>query len=217
MNISVVIADDHAVFREGLRLLLEVQKDIAIVGEAANGRDAVKEVKRLSPDIVIMDIAMSGMNGIEAAARISSAHPSSRVIILSMYKSDEYISRSLKAGAWGYLLKESAGTEVIDAVRNVHAGQRYLSRKVMNQVWKDYLSPGKTKTEDPLAVLSQREREVLQLVVEGKTSAEIADILFLSANTVDTYRGRIMHKLEIDNLPGLVKFAIQHGLTTLER
>ncbi len=218
MSIKVVIADDHAVFRDGLRSLLEAQKDITVIGEAANGRDAVREVKRLKPDVVIMDIAMAELNGIEAAAQISGALPSSRVVILSMYKSDEHISRSLKAGAWGYLLKESAGAEVIDAIRTVHAGQRYLSRKVLDHVWKDYLSPGKSREiKDPLAVLSQREREVLQLVVEGKTSSEIADILFLSPNTVDTYRSRIMQKLSMDNIPSLVKFAIQHGLTTLEQ
>lgn len=218
MSIKVVIADDHAVFRDGLRSLLEAQKDITVIGEAANGRDAVREVKRLKPDVVIMDIAMAELNGIEAAAQISGALPSSRVVILSMYKSDEHISRSLKAGAWGYLLKESAGAEVIDAIRTVHAGQRYLSRKVLDHVWKDYLSPGISREiKDPLAVLSQREREVLQLVVEGKTSSEIADILFLSPNTVDTYRSRIMQKLRMDNIPSLVKFAIQHGLTTLEQ
>lgn len=218
MSIKVFIADDHAVFRDGLRSLLEAQKDITVIGEAANGRDAVREVKRLKPDVVIMDIAMAELNGIEAAAQISGALPSSRVVILSMYKSDEHISRSLKAGAWGYLLKESAGAEVIDAIRTVHAGQRYLSRKVLDQVWKDYLSPGISREiKDPLAVLSQREREVLQLVVEGKTSSEIAEILFLSPNTVDTYRSRIMQKLSMDNIPSLVKFAIQHGLTTLEQ
>jgi DNA-binding NarL/FixJ family response regulator len=218
MSIKVFIADDHAVFRDGLRSLLEAQEDIAVIGEAGNGRDAVREVKRLNPDVVVMDIAMAELNGIEATAQIRSTHPSSRVVILSMYKSDEHISRSLKAGAWGYLLKESAGAEVIDAIRNVHAGQRYMSRKVLDHIWSDYLSSGTgTEVKDPLAVLSPREREVLQLVVEGKTSSEIADILFLSPNTVDTYRGRIMQKLNVNNLPGLVKFAIQHGLTTLER
>jgi len=218
MGIKVFIADDHAVFRDGLRALLEAQKDITVIGEAADGRDAVKKVKRLNPNVVVMDIAMAEMNGIEAAAQISGALPSSRVIILSMYQSDEYISRSLKAGAWGYLLKESAGAEVIDAIRAVHAGQRYLSRKVLSQIWSDYMSSGTdVEAKDPLAVLSQREREVLQLVAEGKTSSEIAEVLFLSPNTVDTYRGRIMHKLNIDNLPGLIKFAIKHGLTTLEQ
>lgn len=218
MSIGVFITDDHAVFRDGLRTFLEAQGDMTVIGEADNGRDAVKKVKRLKPDVVILDIAMAEMNGIEAAVHILEDIPSSRVIILSMHKSDEYISRSLKAGVWGYLLKESAGAEVVDAVRTVHAGQRYLSRKILSEIWSDYLSPGTSaEVRDPLAALSQREREVLQLVAEGKTSSQIADILFLSPNTVDTYRSRIMNKLNIQNLPGLIKFAIKHGLTSLEQ
>ncbi len=216
MSIRVFLTDDHAVFRDGLRYLLEAQRDIKVVGGASNGRDAVREVRRLAPNIVIMDIAMAEMNGIEATEQITRESPATRVIILSMYSSSEHILRAFNAGAHGYLLKESAGAEVVDAIRTVYAGNRYLSEAVSDQMWNIQLSVGKDgEVKDPLSLLSQREREVLQLVVEGKTSVEIAEILFLSPKTVDTYRARIMQKLNIKDIPGLTKFAIQHGLIAL--
>ncbi len=215
MSITVFLADDHTIVRDGLRYLLEAQENIRVVGEAADGREAVRKVKTLQPDIVIMDIFMAELNGIEAAAQICRERPSTRVIMLSMQSSSESILRALKAGASGYLLKESAGRELVNAIHDVHAGRRYLSSKVSDQVIGAYLN----KTEeirDPLAALSRREREVLQLVVEGKTSAEIADTLFLSVKTVETYRSRLMQKLGIRDIPALIKFAIQHGLTSLD-
>jgi DNA-binding NarL/FixJ family response regulator len=215
VSITVFLADDHTIVRDGLRYLLEAQKDIRVVGEAADGRDAVRKVKMLQPDIVIMDILMAELNGIEATGQICRECPSTRVIMLSMQSSSESILRALKAGASGYLLKESAGRELVNAIHDVHTGRRYLSPKVSDQVIGAYLN----KTEeirDPLATLSRREREVLQLVVEGKTSAEIADTLFLSVKTIETYRSRLMQKLGIKDIPGLIKFAIQHGLTSLE-
>jgi DNA-binding NarL/FixJ family response regulator len=217
MGITVFLTDDHTVFRDGLRYLLEAQSDIKVIGDAANGRDAVKDIKRLNPNIVIMDIAMAGMNGIEATEQITQKNPATQVIILSMYSSSEHILRSFNAGARGYLLKESAGSEVVDAIRSVHAGNRYLSRTVSDQIWDMHLTTGKNgEAKDPLVLLSRREREVLQLVVEGKTSSEIAEVLFLSSKTVDTYRARIMHKLNIKDIPNLTKFAIQHGLIALD-
>jgi DNA-binding NarL/FixJ family response regulator len=217
MSITVFLADDHAVVRDGLRFLLEAQHDIKVVGDAANGRDAVRQVAQLCPDVVIVDIAMPDLNGIEATQQIRETRPSAQVIILSMHSTTEHVFRALQAGARGYLLKESAGVEVISAVRAVHAGRRYLSEKISDQVIDDYVRQrDAVEAESPLARLSPREREVLQLVVEGKSSAEIADILFLSPNTVETYRSRLMQKLGISDLPGLVKFAIQHGLTPLE-
>jgi DNA-binding NarL/FixJ family response regulator len=164
-----------------------------------------------------MDINMPELNGIEATHQIMENCPSTRVVILSMFATQEHIFRALQAGARGYLLKESAGIEVVNAVREVMSGHRYLSQKISEDVIDDYVRlRDQTIDEDPLSRLSPREREVLQLVVEGKSSAEIAEGLFLSPKTVETYRSRLMQKLEIHDIPGLVKFAIQHGLTTLE-
>jgi len=217
MSITVFLADDHAVVRDGLRVLLEAQPDIRVVGDAANGREAVRQLVRLRPDVAVIDIAMPELNGIEATQQIGEVCPSTQIIILSMHSTTEHIFRALQAGACGYLLKESAGIEVVNAVRTVHAGHRYLSQKISDRLIDDYLRQRQdTAAKSPLARLSPREREVLQLVVEGKSSAEIADTLSLSVKTVETYRTRLMHKLHISDLPGLVKFAIQHGLTSLE-
>lgn len=215
--ITVFLADDHAVVRDGLRFLLEAQHDIKVVGNAANGRDAVHQVTQLCPAVVVMDITMPEMNGIEATREIIRVCPSTQIIILSMHSTTEHIFRALQAGARGYLLKESAGIEVVNAVRAVYAKQRYLSSKISDRLIDDYMRQRQTtEVPSPLARLSSREREVLQLVVEGQTSAEIADILSLSLKTVETYRSRLMHKLGIGDIPTLVKFAIQHGLTPLE-
>lgn len=217
MTIAVFLADDHAVVRDGLRYLLEAQPDIKVVGDAANGRQTLQLVERLHPDVAIMDIAMPELNGIEATRRIRTDCPSTQVIILSIYSTEEHVSRALQAGARGYVLKESAGIEVVNAVRAVHSGHHYLSQKLSDQLIDDYLHQIKTSGErSPLARLSPRENEVLQLVVEGKSSAEIASALSLSVKTIETYRSRIFQKLDIDDLPSLVKFAIQHGLTPLD-
>ncbi len=217
MSITVFLADDHAVVRDGLRVLLEAQPDIRVIGDAANGRETVRLVVQLCPDVAIIDIAMPELNGIEAARKIGQVCPSTQVIILSMHSTTEHVFQALQAGARGYLLKESAGIEVVNAVRAVHADRRYLSQKISDGLVDDYVRQRQAaEAKSPLARLSPREREVLQLVVEGKSSAEIADILSLSLKTVETYRSRLMHKLGISDLPGLVKFAIQHGLTPLE-
>lgn len=217
MSITVFLADDHAVLRDGLRFLLDAQEDIEVVGDAANGRDAVRQVEELHPDIVILDIAMPELNGIDAAVQIGELCPSSHVIMLSMHSTSEHIFRALQAGACGYLLKESAGDELVTAVRRVAVGQRYLSQEISEVMMADYVRQREVaEAQGPLASLSPREREILQLVVEGKSSAEIAGMLFLSPKTVATYRSRLMQKLGIDDLTGLIKFAIQHGLTSLE-
>ena len=217
MSITVFLADDHAVVRDGLRSLLEAQPDINVIGDAANGRETVRRVVQLSPDVAIIDIAMPELNGIEAAQEIGEVCPSTQIIILSMHSTNEHVFRALQAGAQGYLLKESAGIEVIKAIRAVHTGRRYLSQDISDQLIDDYVRQRQTtEAKSPLARLSLREREVLQLVVEGKSSAEIADDLSLSAKTVETYRTRLMRKLGINDLPTLVRFAIQHGLTPLE-
>ena len=217
MSITVFLADDHAVVRDGLRALIEAQPDIRVIGDAADGRETVRRVARLCPDVVVLDIAMPELNGVEAAYEIGQVCPATQVIILSMHSTTEHIFRALQAGARGYLLKESAGIEVVNAVRAVHTGQRYLSQKISDRIVDDYIRQRQAaQAKGPLASLSLREREVLQLVAEGKSSAESADMLSLSLKTVETYRSRLMHKLGISGLPGLVRFAIQHGLIPLE-
>jgi DNA-binding NarL/FixJ family response regulator len=217
MSIKVFIADDHAMMREGLRLIIEAERDISVIGEAADGRQAVRLIQRLAPDVVIMDIAMPILNGIEATEQILNSKTFTQIIILSMHASKEHIFRALEAGAKGYLLKESAGKEMVKAIRAVYAGNRFLSDRISQTVIEDYIHQRTADSEEsPIKRLSPREREVLQLVVEGKTSAEIASDLFLSPKTVETYRSRLMHKLGIKDLPGLVKFAIQHGMTSVE-
>ncbi|PKO33201.1 MAG: DNA-binding response regulator [Betaproteobacteria bacterium HGW-Betaproteobacteria-7] len=213
MSISVLIADDHAVVRDGLRLLLECQSDIRVVDLVADGRAAVEAVLRLKPDVVIMDLAMPLLNGVDATAQILDKQPDSRIVMLSMHSTVEHVFRALQAGALGYLRKESAGSEVVDAVRVVHSGRRYLSHKITESVVDDYVR--KRADESPLDSLSQREREILQLLVEGRSGIEIARQLNISPKTVDTYRSRMMQKLGIADLPSLVKFALQHGLTPL--
>ena len=215
MSVSVFLADDHAVVRDGLWALLNAEPDIKVIGDAEDGRDAAYQVAQLCPDVVIMDIAMPVLNGIESTSEIRVVCPSARVIILSMHSTTEHVIRALQAGAYGYLLKDSAGIEVVKAVHTVHAGHRYLSPKVADILIDQLIQQPETVIESPLMRLSPREREVLQLAVEGKTNAEIAENLSLSIKTVGTYRSRLMVKLDIHDLPGLVKFAIRHGMTPL--
>jgi DNA-binding NarL/FixJ family response regulator len=210
MPITVLVADDHAIVRVGLANLLGAQPDIRVIGTAADGRNAVRQAAKLQPDVVVMDIAMPQMNGIEAAREIGTRVPHAKIVILSMYSSVEYVFHALEAGASGYLLKDSAANEVVDAVRAAHAGKRYLSPKIAEAI--ATLSPRDAKAS-PLESLSNRERQILQLVVEGHSSAQIAATLGLSPKTVDTYRSRLMQKLHIGDVASLVKFAIQHGLT----
>ena len=212
--IRVLLADDHAVVRDGLRALLEAQSDIEVVGNAANGREVVRQTRQLHPDVVVMDIAMPELNGIEATLQVHDVSPSTQVLILSMHSTTEHIFRALQAGARGYLLKDSAGTELVEAVRAAYRGRRYMSQKIATSVIDDYIA--ERHRTSPLESLSPRERQILQLIAEGKSSAEVGTMLFLSPKTIDTYRSRIMHKLGIGDLPNLVKFAIQHGVTQLD-
>ena len=216
MEISVFLADDHTIVRDGLMMLLNAQNDIRVVGTASDGFQALKIIEADPPDVVLMDISMPKLNGIDLTARLTKSCKGIRIIILSMHANSEYIYRALKAGAHGYLLKESAGQEVIKAIRHVHAGNRYFCERISSEIIDNYLYERMEKHFPSIDQLSARERETLQLVVEGKSSAEIAEILFLSPKTVETYRSRIMEKLDIHDIPGLVKFAIQNGLTTIE-
>ena len=213
MPITVFVADDHAIVREGLVSLLAAQPDIRVVGTAADGRDTVRQVVKLQPEVVVMDISMPQMNGIEAAREIRLRVPQARVVILSMHSSVEHVFHALEAGAAGYLLKESTAREIVEAVRAAHAGRRYLSPKVAEAL-ADGISRGSATS--PLESLSARERQVLQLVAEGHSSAQIAAALNLSPKSVDTYRSRVMQKLHIGDVAGLIKFAIQHGITSVE-
>lgn len=215
--ITVLLADDHAIIRDGLRLLLESQPDIRVIGEAAHGRIAVSLVQQLKPAVAILDIAMPELNGIEAARQMRLCCPTVALVILSMHASHEHIYRAVQAGVLGYLLKESAGQELIKAVRAVAAGQRYLSQSLdLLEINEFIRQRNHTAPLDPLQTLSSRELEVLQLVVEGKTSQEIASRLFLSVKTVETYRSRLMTKLGLADLPALVRFAIHHGLISVD-
>lgn len=211
MSISVLIADDHAVMRDGLRTLVETGAAATVVATVVNGRDAIEAAVLHQPDVVVMDISMPDMNGIEATLLIRQRCPETRVVILSMHSSPERIHQAFAAGASGYVLKEAAGTEVLAAVRAAASGRRYISNAI------DSDRPGSTaSTASPLASLSSRERQVLQLVVEGKSSAAIAGLVALSPKTVETYRSRLMKKLGVADMPALVKFAIQHGITGLD-
>ena len=213
MPIRILIADDHGVVAEGLKHLVEAQPDMEVVALVADGREAVQQAREARPDVVLMDLSMPELNGADATRAILERDPKCRVIVLSMYAQREYVRRALKAGAAGYVVKRSAAKEVVEAIRAVHAGQRYLSPRVADVVLEDYTDD---KQDDLLARLSAREREVLQLLAEGRTGAQIAERLSLSQKTVETYRARLVEKLGIRDLAGLVRFAIQRGLVSLD-
>ena len=215
MTTRVLLVDDHEIFLEGLRSLLEKQHDLEVVGEAQDGRTAVQMAKELSPDLVIMDITMPGLNGIEATRMIvADDDVSAKVIALSMHSTRKFMAELLKAGASGYLLKESAVAELIGAIRTVMAGKAYLSPKVTNAVLDDYVRHVPTDSSASFSSLTAREREVLQLVAEGKTTKEMAACLHVSVKTIEAHRTHIMEKLRIDSIAGLTKFAIREGITS---
>jgi DNA-binding NarL/FixJ family response regulator len=217
MTVTIFLADDHSVLRDGLRLLLETQLDFKVIGAAANGREALRQMEHLAPTIALLDIAMPEMDGLDLARALRHTHPTTALIMLSMHRTPEHIVQALEAGARGYVLKESASDEVIEAIRTVQAGGCYLSQAVSNVAIEYYLHSRPADGEtSPLERLNEREREVLRLLANGLGSGEIAGQLGLSSKTVDNYRSAIMHKLDIHHLPGLVKFAIQHGLISLE-
>jgi DNA-binding NarL/FixJ family response regulator len=217
MKIRVLVADDHAIIREGLHVMLGNQPDMEVVGIAADGREAIRLVDEHGPDVVVIDISMPELNGIEAIQQMLPRHPHMQVVVLSIHETKPYVFRALKAGAKGYLIKETAGLEVVDAVRAVHRGERYLSQRITDLLTDALFQHLSASVEvSPLEVLSLREREVLQLVAEGKTSQEIAGRLSISPKTVDIYRSRLMRKIKVKDMAGLVKFAIKHGVVSLE-
>jgi DNA-binding NarL/FixJ family response regulator len=213
MVIRVLLADDHGVLRDGVQRLLEAHSDIKVVSMVSDGGQAVQAATRLQPDVVVMDITMPGLNGIDATRAMIEKLPNVGVVMLSMHSTVELVRQALLAGARGYLLKESAGLEVEKAVRAVAAGQRFLGDGIAGKIAAEF--PHEVKRSD-IDYLTPREREVLRLIVEGRSSAEAAVILGLSPRSVDTYRARLMDKLNIEDLPSLVKFAIRHGITTAD-
>jgi two-component system, NarL family, response regulator NreC len=204
----ILLADDHSVVRQGFRLILENQSDMEVVGEASNGREAVTVAEALQPDVVIMDVTMPELNGIEATRRIGELAPRTRVLALSMHKDSVYVREILRAGAKGYLLKDAAGNDLLAAVRAVARGEGYLSPTVSDAVLTDY----RKHVTNPIDLLTSRERDVLQMIAEGKTNKEIANSQQLSVYTVEAHRGRIMEKLNLHSTGELVRFALRNGL-----
>jgi two-component system response regulator NreC len=206
--IRILLADDHALVRQGFRMILEAQPDMEIVGQAGNGREAVELAEKLKPDVVVMDVAMPELNGTEATRRLAVSTPRTRVLALSMHKDSVYVREILRAGARGYLLKDSGDTDLVAAVRAIAKGEGYISPAVSDAVLSDY----RKHVTDPLDLLTGREREVLQSIAEGKTNKEIATALNLSVYTVEAHRGRIMEKLNLHSTGELVRFALRNGL-----
>ncbi len=215
-KIRVLICDDHTILREGIRLLLNAQPDMEVVGEAVNGREAVEQARTLKPDVILMDIAMPRLNGLEATRQIRRDYPRARVLVLTMYESDEYIAQMLEAGAAGYVLKKVAGSELVYAIRAVHQGEAFLYPSITKRLVEDYLRRVEAGQERvTFDGLTDREREVLQLIAEGYTSKEIADALNLSVRTVQNHRTHIMDKLGLHDRGDLIKYAIQKGIIEL--
>ncbi len=212
-RIRILLSDDHNILREGMRLLLERQPGFVVVGEASNGRETLDLVENHQPDVVVMDIAMPNMNGIEATRRITEKHPRMAVVILSMHYDESYVIRSLKAGARAYLLKDAMKAELIAAIHAVAEGRSFFSPKISRILQEDYVQAlGRKGADDSYELLTDREREILQLVAEGKTNKEIANTLGLSLYTVDTHRTHILQKLNLHSVPEVILYAVRKGI-----
>jgi two-component system response regulator NreC len=213
MAIRILLADDHTVMRNGLRLLLERQSNLQVVGEAADGREAVELAASEKPDVVVMDIAMPHLNGVEAARQITMRSPHTAIAILSMHSDESYVIRSLKAGARAYLLKDSAEADLIAAIEAIMKGQSFFSPAVRRILKEDYMRQlDEMGAEDTYELLTTREREVLQLVAEGKSNKEVANLLTLSLYTVETHRTHILQKLNLHSVPELILYAVRKGI-----
>lgn len=212
-RLRLVLADDHNMMRSGLRLLLEREPDFSVVGEASDGREAIEVADAQSPDVVVMDVAMPNLNGIEAARRITASHSNTSVVILSMHSDESYVLRALNAGARGYLLKDSAESDLIAAVRAVSEGKAFFSPAISKLLVEDYVRQLRQRgVEDSYELLTPRERELLQLLAEGKTTKEIASALNLSPHTVETHRANVLRKLNLNSLPELILYAVRKGV-----
>jgi two-component system response regulator NreC len=211
--IRIIVAEDHAVMRRGLRLVLEGQKDFQVVGEASDGREAVALAESLKPNVAVLDITMPNMNGIEAASQISAKQLGMAIVVLSMHSDEGYVLRALKAGARGYLLKESPEADFIQAIRSVIQGKAFFSPAVSRLLVEDYVRQLQDKDiEDSYDLLTPRERELLQLIAEGKSNKDVANMLNLSLYTVETHRGNIMEKLNLHSVPELILYAVRKGV-----
>ena len=217
MSTSIIIVDDHKIMRDGLRNILENESEIEIIGEADNGRDAVKLIIEKKPDIAIMDIGMPEMNGVEATRQIAKEMPNVKIIALSMHYDMQFVSGMLKAGAKGYLLKDCAGAELISAIKTVSKNNTYICQDITNTLIDDYSKGQSIDYVGDDTILTNRENEILQLLTEGKTTKQIARDLFISVKTVEAHRTNIMHKLDIRNLPELTKYAIRKGITSVDK
>ncbi len=215
MRVRIILADDHTIMREGLCALLAKQQDFQIVAEAADGRTAVMLTQELSPDVVVMDINMPALNGIEATRQIITGNPGIKVIALSMYSEKPFVIEMLKAGASGYMLKDSAFEELVHAIYTVMQGQFYLSSGIATFVVKDYLHKSSGVDFSAFSMLTGREREVLQLIAEGKNTKEIASVLNVSTKTIETHRSQVMEKLNIHSIAELTKYAIREGIISV--
>jgi two-component system response regulator NreC len=208
-QIRILIADDHTLLRNGLRALINEEDDITVVGEAENGREAVRLTNLVLPHVVLMDIAMPLLNGLEATRQIKHEHPEINVLVLTMYDHEEYFRQVLEVGASGYLVKRTAASELVAAIRAVHSGEAVLSPSITRLLLEDYLRRQRARLDTEPDELSPREREVLQLIAEGKTSREISEILNLSVKTVQSHRANLMQKLDLHDRGDLIKYAIQ--------
>ena len=213
--ISTFLADDHQLFRQGLRTLLESTKDIRVVGEASDGQQSLALIEELQPDVAVLDIAMPGLTGIEVTRRLTRVAPDTRVLILTMHADSFFAVEALKASALGFMLKEESFDMLIGAIRNVAAGEMFISPTLENPVLREFINLARHSSQGSGNILTDREREVLQLVAEGMTNQEIAAKLCISTSTVDTHRKNIMAKLDIHSVAGLVKYAIRHKIVTL--
>jgi len=214
-KIGVLLADDHTLIRAGLRMVVDAQPDLAVVGEADNGRDAVSMAEALKPDVVVMDIGMPSLNGIEAARQIRETLPGTQIVMLSMHSDEGYVLRALKAGAKGYLLKDSAEADLARAIHAAAAGKSFFSPAVGKVLLEDYMRKlQRSGAEDSYELLSPREREILPLVAEGNSSKEIANLLNLSVYTVETHRARVMQKLSLRGIPELILYAVRKGIVS---
>lgn len=212
-HIRVILADDHTLIRAGLRMVVEAQPDLTVVGEAADGRDALALAQQLHPDVAVLDVGMPSLNGIEAARQIIAESPATAVVMLSMHSDEGYVLRALKAGAKAYLLKDSAEADLARAIRAAAEGKSFFSPAVGKVLLEDYVRKlERTGGEDSYDLLTPREREILQLVAEGKSSKEVANLLNLSVNTVETHRARVMQKLNLKGIPELILYAVRKGV-----
>jgi DNA-binding NarL/FixJ family response regulator len=214
-TIRVIVADDHTIIRSGLRALLDREPDIEVVAEAPDGRQAVQRAQELLPDVVLLDIAMPNLNGIEAARQIAAKHERMGMIILSMHSDESYVLKALKAGARGYLLKDSSESDVVNAVRAVSSGKAYFSPEISRMMADDYLRQMQQRgVEDSYELLTSREREILQMLAEGKSNKDVANLLNLSLHTVETHRSNILQKLNLHSIPELILYAVRKGIVT---